>query len=62
MKNRFIIILGTGKYNKCIYKFKGDLVETRFIQEAIINTVCRFWDWNKDTASVFITKKARDAN
>lgn len=60
----FISILGTGKYDPCIYR-QGDFTstETRFIQEATLDFLRVRSEWSKyDAAYIFLTPTARTSN
>ena len=60
----FISILGTGKYDPCIYR-QGDFTstETRFIQEATLDFLRKHSEWSAtDAAYIFLTPTARSAN
>lgn len=60
----FISILGTNKYNPCIYR-QGDFTgtETRFIQEATLDFLKARSEWSPtDAAYIFLTPTARTAN
>lgn len=60
----FISILGTNKYDPCIYR-QGDFTstETRFIQEATLDLLKARSEWSADDAAyIFLTPTARTAN
>ena len=60
----FISILGTGKYDPCIYR-QGDFTstETRFIQEATLDFLRERCKWSADDAAyIFLTPTARTSN
>ena len=60
----FISILGTNKYNPCIYR-QDDFTstETRFIQEATLDFLKARSEWSPtDAAYIFLTPTARTAN
>ena len=60
----FISILGTNKYDPCIYR-QGDFTstETRFIQEATLDLLKARSEWSADDAAyIFLTPTARIAN
>lgn len=60
----FISILGTGKYDPCIYR-QGDFTstETRFIQEATLDFLRARSEWSPtDAAYIFLTPTARTSN
>jgi len=60
----FISILGTGKYDPCIYR-QGDFTstETRFIQEATLDFLRVRSEWRADDAAyIFLTPTARTSN
>ena len=52
----FMSVLGTGFYEKCIYKGSKSSVQTRFVQEAVLEDIGAK-DWTKeDVASLVSTK------
>ena len=60
----FISILGTNKYNPCIYR-QDDFTstETRFIQEATLDFLKARSEWSPtDAAYIFLTPTARTSN
>ena len=60
----FISILGTNKYNPCIYR-QDDFTstETRFIQEATLDFLRARSEWSPtDAAYIFLTPTARTSN
>lgn len=59
----FISILGTGYYNRTKYYWeeKDDYVETRFVQEASLKLLTKYWTKN-DYAYFFLTKAAKQIN
>lgn len=58
----FMSVLGTGFYEKCIYKGSKSSVQTRFVQEAVLEDIGAK-DWTKeDVAYIMLTSKARTDN
>lgn len=58
----FMSVLGTGFYEKCIYKGSKSSVQTRFVQEAVLEDIGAK-DWTKeDVADIMLTSKARTDN
>lgn len=61
MKRKFISVLGAGTYYKCVYFNGNEKVETRFIQEALIEMYMKNAT-EDDEIVIFITPKARENN
>ena len=64
MSKKFLSFLGINNYDLVHYihnaKGMGEYI-SRFIQEALVKTVCRDWD-SSDKAIIFITNEAKKAN
>jgi CRISPR-associated Csx2 family protein len=65
LSSKFISFLGMGDYTECTYLLpagnKGGPVTTRFIQEALVRTVCSGFTAN-DSVCIFLTDGARGKN
>lgn len=64
MAKKFLSFLGTTNYTECTYQWDESnqgKYRSKFVQEALIKTVCK--DWGKeDSAVIFLTEKARNDN
>ena len=61
MAKKFISVLGISNYSKCKYGSNEKFVETRFIQEAILDLY--FGNYNpEDEIVIFLTKEAEKKN
>ena len=59
----FVSLLGTGFYNKCVYRYEKTALETRFIQHATLKMFGDgFWDKDRDKVIIFLTDEARKSN
>ncbi|WP_416175484.1 TIGR02221 family CRISPR-associated protein [Clostridium sp.] len=62
MARKFLSFLGVGQsnkgYNMAKYDVAGNIIETNFIQEALLKGICSDWT-SDDSAVIFLTKKAR---
>jgi CRISPR-associated Csx2 family protein len=54
----FISFLGTGKYDPCNYRFRGETVNSKFIQEVLVGRLCRRWK-STDVVLMGLTQEAR---
>lgn len=61
MARKLISVLGTSDYKTCNYRNENNVVETRFIQEAILKMYMPNIN-NKDKIIVLLTEKARNNN
>ena len=64
MSKKFVSFLGTKDYEKTHYVHNGVDAGgyiSRFIQEALVKTICKDWD-TSSKAIVFITKEAKKIN
>ncbi|MCH8555006.1 MAG: TIGR02221 family CRISPR-associated protein, partial [Schleiferiaceae bacterium] len=55
----FISFLGTGFYEACDYRFKGKVVNSKFIQEVLVGQLCRNWK-PTDVVLLGLTQEARN--
>ena len=61
MAKEFIAFLGTGNYGTCKYGYDNSVIETSYIQEALIKMFC--CDFTKeDSIKIFITDYANKEN
>lgn len=62
MAKKFISFLGTGKYDKCQYKFQENIgKEVKYIQDDLIDRFCGDYDEN-DKVVFFLTSEAKNAH
>jgi CRISPR-associated Csx2 family protein len=61
MSKIFVSFLGTGNYSDCNYIFADKSVNTRFIQEALIQIFCEDFSEN-DRMCIFLTEDAKNKN
>lgn len=63
MARKFLSFLGVGQsnkgYNVAKYNVEGNIIETNFIQEALLKGICNDWT-SDDSAVIFLTKRARE--
>jgi CRISPR-associated Csx2 family protein len=63
MARKFLSFLGVGQsnkgYNMAKYDVAGNIIETNFIQEALLKGICSDWT-SDDSAVIFLTRKARE--
>lgn len=64
MAKHLMSFLGTTEYKETDY-YAGDISNhksSKYILDALIDVVCKEWDWKNDKISVFLTDKARENN